>query len=290
MEAITGRLQDALLQGQLCLRYQPVWETRQGGHHLVGFEALARWQHPQLGPLRAGDFIPFAAVTDQLVAVASWGIETVVEQLRHLHAALPGTRAPWVSLNLPRVAVLDPRLPIQMGEAVAEAGLSPSRVRIEVAASELSELTPEARAAVTRWTALGTPVVLDGYGDGRGPGSKLLELPITRAKLSRSLVRGLDRGTMGLVELDAVRRQLEAMRYECTATGIEDERQHRVLRELGVRFLQGTHLGRPLDGDECVQLTAAAAQWARAGDAVTPTRLAELGLTDPAGERPCVLT
>ena len=235
--ALERDLAQALLRGELSLRYQPVFEVV--GRRLVGHEALLRWQHPDRGAISPAVFVPLAEQSGLIVPIGLWVLRAACAAA----AAMPGGSRIAVNLSPVQVRALD--LPRIVAEVLRETGLAPERLELELTEGVLIEESSATLATLRALKRLGVRLVLDDFGTGYSSLSYLRRFPFDKLKIDQSFMKGL--GEDG--ESDAIVRAILALghslRLEVTAEGVETETQLRMLRHYGCDHVQGFLLGRP---------------------------------------------
>jgi diguanylate cyclase (GGDEF)-like protein/PAS domain S-box-containing protein len=244
-------LRRAVAAGAIEVAYLPV--VRLADRAVVGFEALARWKHPTHGSVPPDVFVPLAEESGLIVA-----IDRHVSRLACL--AMAGWRAAgndWslsVNVSSHHFSIGDVVAGIEA--ALAESGLDPRALRLEITERVLMAHPERAWEALTRLRTRGTLVHVDDFGTGYSSLAYLLRLPIDALKLDRSFVAGLDDGARAVVT--AVAQLAAHLKIDVLAEGIESEDQAAWLGRLGCRFGQGFLYAPPLPEDEVLH-------WARSG-------------------------
>ena len=242
-------LRQALEAGELEVVYQPVVRLDDGA--VAGFEALARWRHPRLGPVPPDTFVPLAEATGLIVAID----RLVARRACRAMAAWRSAGHDWtLSVNVSSHHFTVGDVVGAVDAALRESGLTPGALRLELTESVLLAHPDRARDALDRLRVHGTLVQVDDFGTGYSSLAALQRLPIDALKLDRSFVAGLGDGARPLVAATAqVARLLD---LEVVAEGIETEAQAGTLLELGCRFGQGYLFARPLAEGEVAEWAA----------------------------------
>jgi diguanylate cyclase (GGDEF)-like protein len=214
-----------------------------------GFEALARWRHPELGLLPPGAFLPLAIETGHLAAVGRAARRSALHTLVELRRA--GLPAPRVALNFSAGELGDEEILLQFEGDLQAAGLAPADVEIEITEEVVAQGIPEAVAErLASFQAHGGAVALDDFGTGAAGLSQLLRLPVQAIKVDRSFVRGIgeDRRSEKLVE--GTIRLAHSLGAEVVAEGVETRAQLDFLRRAGCDIVQGHLAARPMTREE----------------------------------------
>ena len=250
-------LRGAIDRSEFFLLYQPIWDTRDGIERLVGFEALARWNHPTKGTLGPGEFVPIAEETDSIITLGLWAIGRACRDVREFAANGPG--APWVSVNIARRQLTDSRLATAIDEILHLTDLDASRLKLEVTENTILDDEGRSRAMLETLRDRGVRALMDDFGTGHASLSYLHRLPITTIKIDRYFVGRMDVSSECLEIVRSIVALARSLGMDVVAEGVEQEAQLTQLRELGCHGVQGFLLGRPLLAEESRALVAAVA-------------------------------
>ncbi|NTF33772.1 EAL domain-containing protein [Rhizobium skierniewicense] len=231
----------ALRDNQFMLHYQPIFSVLK--NEPVGFEALLRWRHPKLGWVSPGDFIPVAEKTGQIVAIGEWVLKRACADARRLPPECT------IAVNVSPVQLQHGNFIKTVKSALFNNGLAASRLELELTESvQISVL--ECTETLEGLRALGIRIALDDFGTGYCGVSYLLTLPVTKIKIDRSFIMGIeDRSESRAVILSLV-KLAHTLGLETTTEGIETESQLDFVRSAGCLLGQGYHLGRPAKIEE----------------------------------------
>jgi EAL domain-containing protein (putative c-di-GMP-specific phosphodiesterase class I) len=231
---IEGELREALEQGQLVTHYQPI--TSLPDAVPIGCEALVRWDHPTRGLLPPSEFIPVAEESGLIIELGAWVLEDACRQAqawreagRHLH----------VSVNVSPVQLLREDVAVLVTRVLEETGLPPQLLYLEVTETSLIEEAEAIAPSLQTLKDLGVRIAIDDFGGGSSSLSYLSVLPIDVVKIDRLFVEGLPDSGDDRAIVSAVISLCEELELTAIAEGIEHDRQHWELRELGCRLGQG---------------------------------------------------
>jgi diguanylate cyclase (GGDEF)-like protein len=240
-------LRGALQRHELELHFQPIINLRDGS--IVLLEALLRWQHPERGLLAPAAFIPVAEESRLIVPIGRWVIEEACRSAAEWQALDPDGPPVGVSVNLSARELADPELLSFVRAALAESGIDPSTLRLELTESTLLEETETPEVGLEGLTDLGVRLILDDFGTGFSSLGYLKRLPLSGIKLDRAFVENLTEDGEDAAIVRAVTDMASALGLEVCAEGVETAEQLAVVRELGCTHAQGFHFSQPLPAD-----------------------------------------
>ena len=246
-------LRRAVDQGEFVLCYQPIVEIATG--ELVGAEALVRWDHPTLGRLAPGMFIPLAEESGLIDEIGTWVLETACVEAASWARLAPG-RVPRVSINLSAHQLADPHFAWTVQAAMAHASAAPGWITLELTESMLMRNSAASLEQLHAIRALGVQLAIDDFGTGYSSLAYLEQFPITYLKIDRSFVTPLDDPTRGAGIVHAIVDIAGALNLITVAEGVETAGQLARLRELGCPLAQGYLLSRPLEAAAMADLVA----------------------------------
>jgi diguanylate cyclase (GGDEF)-like protein len=243
-------LREAIASDGLHLLYQPVVALRGGGpaqtvvREVVAVEALVRWDHPRLGPLAPGSFVPAAEDSGLVVELDLWVLAEATRALGAWDLAI-GPSPHRVAVNLSGRSLVDPRLRGAVLESLARSGLPPARLELEVVESRALVDLPGVVEQLSALRALGVGIALDDFGTGFSTLTWLQQLPADRVKLDRSFTTSLSASHKGPALVRGVLALAAELGLEVVGEGVETPAQLAALHDAGCRLFQGYLLGRP---------------------------------------------
>lgn len=235
----------ALARGELLLHYQAIVNLT--SMRLRGFEALLRWQHPGRGLVPPSTFIPLAEAAELIVPIGTWVLRSACLTLRQWQQQVPQAGHLSVSVNLSPRQFLDESLLSSVEAALADSGLSPEHLVLEITESSFIQDLERAILTLGALRRMGTRIALDDFGTGYSSLSYLYRLPLDLVKVDRSFVLGLGEDARSNSIVRLVLELGRSLGLEVVVEGVENERQLAVLRALGCEHAQGYLLARPLD-------------------------------------------
>jgi EAL domain-containing protein (putative c-di-GMP-specific phosphodiesterase class I) len=235
-----GELADAVDRGQLRLHYQPIVSLATG--EVEAYEALLRWQHPELGLLPPDDFIPLAEGSGLIVPIGRWVLREACVYAAKLGRG--GGKPIEIAVNVSARQLQHPDFVSHVEEALARSQLPPEQLVLELTESVVID-TSDVDSRLETLRANGVKIALDDFGTGYGSLVYLQRLPIDIVKIDKSFTAGVDEDPAGKALLHAIVGFGTALGTRLVAEGIERQGQDDVVQELGVQNAQGFHYGRP---------------------------------------------
>jgi diguanylate cyclase (GGDEF)-like protein len=239
-------LRRAIDNDQLRIAYQPILSATT--QQVLGFEALLRWHHPERGAIPPADFIPLAEDCGLIGRIGAW----VVEQACRDAACWPEPL--FVSVNVSPRQLLDPGLPLAVGEALARTRLQADRLELEVTESVFMGDSDGSLDVLRRLRGLGVGIALDDFGTGYSSLGYLNKTIFHTLKIDGSFVR--DAGTRSETRaiIAAIVSLANSFSMQITAEGIETADDLARMRDFGCHRLQGYLFGRPMWHEETLEL------------------------------------
>jgi diguanylate cyclase len=236
--ALANSLRGALSRGEFELFSQPqVWIA---DRHVIGYEALLRWNHPEFGLISPAEFIPLAEKTGAIVPIGLWTLRTACKE-----AASWGNAA-RVAVNVSPLQLRQRDLPDRIAETLTWSGLEPDRLEIEVTESLLIADGDKAMGLLHQIKALGVRVALDDFGAGYSSMNVLRQFPFDKVKLDKSLIDDIETDRRARAILHAMMELGRQLSIPILVEGVESERQMMILRNEGCNKVQGYLTGRPM--------------------------------------------
>ncbi len=251
---------------QLHLVYQPIVGLAAGAGELdtVGVEALVRWRHPQRGNVPPLAFIEIAEQTGLIGPLGAFVLQTACRQFMRWRAELGPLAPQRLSVNLSRAQLGGARLLAEVRAALADTGMPPSALQLEVTES-LAAQDDGVRDQLQALKALGLSLALDDFGTGYSSLSSLHQLPVDLVKIDRSFVSQLETSAHHRALVKATVDVARSLGMGTVAEGIETPGQAALLQSLQCQKGQGYWFGRPMDA-------AALAPWLRERRAAPPAQ------------------
>ena len=255
-QRLKGDLAQAIDEGQLRLVYQPLvdLQTRQ----VAACEALARWTHPELGPIPPDVFIVLAEETGMISRITRWVLETATQECTHWPDSIA------VAVNVSGRDLRGEELERAISAALAKSGLAPERLEIEVTETALIEEREGATDKLKALAERGISIALDDFGTGYSSLSYLHGMPFKKLKIDRSFIADITTDERSLKLMANVARLGKDLDLVLTAEGVETEAQlDAIARHTEIDQVQGFLLGTPLPAGETRELIARMRKGAR---------------------------
>ncbi|MDQ3236945.1 MAG: EAL domain-containing protein, partial [Actinomycetota bacterium] len=235
-------LRRAVERGEFVVHYQPIMAL--GADEIGGFEALARWEHPEKGLVSPGEFIPLAEETGLIVEI---GLLVLEEACRRV-LEWQGTSGEFLdlSVNLSARQFRQPDLIGQISGVLDRTGFDANHLKLEVTESTAMEDVEMALVTLRNLRDLGIRLSIDDFGTGYSSLSYLRRFPVDDLKIDRSFVGRLDDDAESAAIVSTTVSLARILNLTVTAEGVETANQLARLRGLGCDFAQGFHLSRPL--------------------------------------------
>nr|WP_314262216.1 bifunctional diguanylate cyclase/phosphodiesterase [uncultured Devosia sp.] len=230
-------LRHALLQDQLDVVYQPIFQAADG--KIAGAEALLRWNHPTRGPISPELFIDLAEGSGLIDDIGMFVLRRACTFARKANLN-------WVAVNVSPVQFNRADLADEILSTLKEIGLEPSRLEIEITEGVLLQSSSEVQQTLGKLRAAGIRIAIDDFGAGYASISYLRNYRIDKIKIDRSLIAQLDKDEQLSHIVRAIVDMGKAMELSITAEGVEQEFQREELVAMGCTYLQGYLLSRPI--------------------------------------------
>ncbi|MDT7834615.1 putative bifunctional diguanylate cyclase/phosphodiesterase [Aquabacterium sp. OR-4] len=258
-------LRRAIEQAQLALAFQPIYDLSTG--RIDSFEALVRWDHPELGAVPPATFIPIAEDAAMISPLTDWVLASACQRLREFQRLQGQGARPRLHVNVSGTDMCRGNFVSRVSTALLANGLEPGQLTLEITESTLMHRLDAALQVMAQLREIGVGLSVDDFGTGYSSLSYLSTLPITSLKIDRSFVQRLNADAKDAEVVRAVLTLGHALGKTVIAEGIETPEQLAQLRRMGCQFGQGYLLARPLTPE----MAAAVVQADRLRDALGAT-------------------
>jgi diguanylate cyclase (GGDEF)-like protein len=232
----------ALERSEFELLYQPLFDLEQ--NRICSFEALLRWRHPKLGLISPADFVPVAEDTGLIVPIGAWVLREACARA-----------ASWpehvrVAVNVSAVQFHRGTLNENILRALADSGLAPNRLEVEITESIFLEGGDATLRLLHALRGLGVRIALDDFGTGYSSLSYLQSFPFDKLKIDRSFIQNLLTRDGAIAIVHAITELANALGIETTAEGVEETAQLMELRAHGCSSVQGFLFAEPMSSGD----------------------------------------
>lgn len=240
---VEGWLRRALERDELFVAYQPVVKLPEG--EIVGFEALVRWDHPNMGIQLPDRFISLAEETGLIGPIGAHVLNTACVQAARWQQLSDTEHVPWISVNLSPRQLEGSTVVKMVTEALEFSGLPPSQLCLEITESAAMDESPATVRTLRSLHRLGIRLAIDDFGSGYSSLAYLKQMPVDSIKIDRSLAEGLgsDPGDSAIVS--AVISMASSLGIDVVVEGVENPDQVRELITLNCPYAQGFYYGVP---------------------------------------------
>jgi len=244
---LEGELRHAIARNQLEVYYQPFLSS--DGETVVGVEGLLRWHHPEEGMISPGVFIPLAEESGLIVEIGDWAMRRALSEAREwsdIH----------VAVNVSPVQFRRPDLLPHFLGIIAEVGIEPRRVEIEITEGVLMEDAEAAIEIIKGFRNAGVHVALDDFGTGYASLSYLRRFPFDKLKVDQAFVRNLGPSNGSAAIIHSVVSLGRSLGMTVHAEGVETLEHHIFLRAAGCHHFQGFYFAKPMPYAACAEFIA----------------------------------
>lgn len=247
---IGANLRGALDGNEFEIAFQPIVALRDRA--CIGFEALARWNHPVLGAVSPTDFIPVAEEMGLVGEIGAWMLRKACQQLaewRNVH----GLTDIKINVNVSPQQMVDPDFASFVAASLGESQLDPTCIALELTETAIFDSREQGNRTLEALRRIGTPIMLDDFGTGFSSLTHLQRVRMDALKIDQSFVRGADGGFASAPIVETLIALAKTLGIVVVAEGVETERQAALLSALGCRLAQGFLFSRPLSAPDALE-------------------------------------
>jgi diguanylate cyclase (GGDEF)-like protein/PAS domain S-box-containing protein len=242
----------AVERRELALVYQPIVALAQ--KTVVGFEALVRWNHPQLGLVSPLDFISIAEENGAIINIGKFVLDEACKQLKIWQSTISDDLPLTISINVSAKQLLHKRFLHDVLEIFEKYDIEPKRVKLEITESVVVDYSDIVVSVLKQLRAMGVKLSMDDFGTGYSSLSYLHKLPINTLKIDRSFVSGMSTVAESAEIVKTIVLLAKNLNLDIVAEGIETLQQYQALRDLDCEFGQGYYFAKPLGIHEATEL------------------------------------
>ena len=247
-------LRRALSRDEFKVHYQPIISL--DNRHIMGFESLIRWEHPQQGLISPARFVQMAEDTGLIIQLDQLVLRESCRQLKVWQEEFPSNPPLAISVNLSGKQFAQPDLIDKISQVLEETGLAPDSLKLEITESSLIENPETAAATLKLLKDLGIRISLDDFGTGYSSLSYLHRFPIDTIKIDRSFITRINISKNSEI-VRAIITLAKNLGMEVIAEGVETDEQISRLTGMNCGYVQGYMFSKPLPGDDVRELLAA---------------------------------
>lgn len=247
-EHLLEDFQDALAQRQFTVYYQPKFDIRQETPILASAEALIRWEHPVLGMISPGEFIPLFEENGLIQQLDQYVWREAARQIREWKERL-GMSVP-VSVNVSRVDMYDPNLKDIFLQILEEHSLEPAELLLEITESAYTQDSEQIISTVNHLRELGFLIEMDDFGTGYSSLNMISSLPIDALKLDMKFIRNAFRDGRDTHLIEVIIDIANYLKVPVIAEGVETREQMEALKSMGCDLVQGYYFSKPVPPEE----------------------------------------
>ncbi len=230
---------------ELRLHYQPQVDLLNG--HIVGIEALVRWQHPQRDLLAPNEFIPLAEESGLIVRLGDWVLREACRQVRRWSDA--GLTPKQTAVNVSAIQLSRGHLVESVRDALAETGIAPHQLELEITESFVMADRERSLQTLRELKTLGVRLSIDDFGTGYSSLAYLQQLDVHKLKIDISFVRDMITNSGNAAIVKAIIAMGHSLDLEVIAEGVENQGQARYLRSLQCDVMQGFLIAQPMPAE-----------------------------------------
>ncbi|MGE5547028.1 MAG: EAL domain-containing protein [Solirubrobacterales bacterium] len=253
--AMESALRHALLRNEFRLAFQVKVDLATG--RMSGVEALVRWHHPEMGLVSPADFIPLAENMGLISQIGAWVLKAACRQCKSWHElGLPPVR---IAVNVSALQFREDDVPAMVRDALAETGLAPQYLELELTESVLMQRVEEVSMVLRELRGMGVHISIDDFGTGYSSLSYLKRMPIDALKIDRSFVHDIGKdgeplASEGAEIVSTIINLAHNLKLRAIAEGVETVEQAEFLRSKGCDEIQGFLISRPVSGEDLISL------------------------------------
>lgn len=252
-------LRGALERGEFQNFYQPIVSLDTG--HIVGFEALLRWQHPTRGLIGPEEFILVAEETGLIRELGWWNLREACRQVSEWRTGSKDHRGLIISVNLSAKQFLQPNLVADIRKLLHDVSLAPDALKLEITESAVMADPSAAVEMLQQIKSIGIRLAIDDFGTGYSSLSYLHRFPLDTLKIDRSFIRDMQVGGEGMEIARTILPMANNLRLDVVAEGVETIEQVALLKQLHCSYAQGFYFSKPLSAEGTTALLHGEPAW-----------------------------
>lgn len=238
----------AIENQEFIVHYQPILEMT--NNHIVGFEALVRWQHPTRGLLMPGEFISIAEEIGLIVPLGYWVLEEACKQIRVWQQQYQSEQPLTINVNLSARQCAQVDLVDMIATILERTKLDPNHLKLELTESLIVEDSRTTAEMLTKLREIGVQIQIDDFGTGYSSLSILHDLPIDTLKIDRTFIQQLEGTNSGMETVRMILSLAHSLGMKVVAEGVETDYQLSSLQSMSCEYAQGFLFAKPVNNME----------------------------------------
>ena len=249
---IRNEFNSALVNGHLSLNYQPIVDLSNG--HVVGFEALMRWKHPEHGMIPPSGFIPVAVESGLIIAASKWALKESCRALKRIEGRIGQVKNLYMSVNFTASDFAEDTFLEDLYQIISASDVLPTQIQLEITEELLMSQPENVQKTLSLCRKAGLRIAVDDFGTGKASINFLQSFPIDTVKLDRAFVRSIMTDKKKLKEARPIVSISQTRNLTITAEGIEEKDEALMLKSLGCNTAQGYYFAKPMPEKDVVEL------------------------------------
>ncbi len=244
---ITQELQKAIVKNQMSVHFQP--QLRVNNNNLVGFEALLRWSHPNLGQVKPEDFIPIAETNGLICEIGDWCLKQALSQAKIWNEQLPSHEKVTIAVNVSSLQFNQSDFAQHIINITQDSGLALELLELEITESAIMENPQQTIDDLKLLRAAGIRISMDDFGTGYSSLAQLKQLPIDVLKIDKSFIDEINQNDSGNAIVKSIIDLAHSLHISVVAEGVETQEQFTYLQKNHCDVVQGYYFSKPLNVD-----------------------------------------
>lgn len=244
---VVSELEEALISGQVTVLFQPKYDLKQ--ERICGAEALARWTHPEKGPVSPAVFVPILEQEGLMEAFTLFVIRKTLDEVKRWNIF---SKEMTCSINISAALLTKPDFVERALAIISNSKVHPKHIIIELTETAALQSLDQAASALDRFKKLGAKLSIDDYGTGQSTLSYLKSFAADEIKIDQMFVAAMAGDKASHIMVRSTIEMANAMGMKVVAEGVEDENTMNILRDMGCDVIQGWFIGKPMSSREFV--------------------------------------
>ena len=239
---IENELRKALEKNELSLNFQPQLDIKH--EKIIGFEALLRWNHPDLGNIPPAEIIPIAEETGLILPIGDWVLKNACLKLKEWEKA--GFHSLRIAVNLSAQQFLQKNMVEKIKDVIKETSINPEYLELEITEGVVIHDVDSAISVLQQLKDIGIQISIDDFGTGYSSLNYLKKLPVNTLKIDRSFIFDIDTNPSSKALTSAITTMAHDLKLNVVAEGVETYKQLSYVKKSSCDVIQGYYFSRPL--------------------------------------------